>query len=186
MKVLLLSQSETIKNYLISDGYTVEQTMDRVEDSDADFVVSYGYRHILKKPFIDKFKDRAVNLHISYLPWNRGADPNLWSFIDGTPKGVTIHFMAEGIDEGDIIAQRYMKYDYNTDTLKTFYDKLAKCVEDLFMSTWKYISEGRAKRYPQTTYHTLSDKIPYEALMPDGWDTPIKSLMKGLKKKEKK
>ncbi len=45
-----------------------------------DFIVIYGYRNIIKKPIIDQLKGRIVNLHISLLPWNRGADPNIWSF----------------------------------------------------------------------------------------------------------
>jgi methionyl-tRNA formyltransferase len=150
----------------------VIQTDEPIEDSDADFIISYGYRHILKKPILDKFKDRAINLHISYLPWNRGADPNYWSFVDGTPKGVTIHFIDEGIDTGDIIGQRYMKYDYQTDTLETFYNKLTDCLEDLFKKSWKYIREGKAHRYPQTSYHRSDE-------MPDiSWDTLVRDLIK--------
>ena len=41
-----------------------------------DIAVSYGYRHILRQSHIDQF-ERIVNMHIAYLPWNRGADPNL-------------------------------------------------------------------------------------------------------------
>ena len=131
------------------------------EPTEGDFIVSYGYRQILKKPVLDKFKDRAINLHISYLPWNRGADPNVWSFIDDTPKGVSIHFIDEGIDTGDIIVQRYMKYDYHNDTLQTFYNKLQECVEDLFIKSWKYIRAGNAKRYPQGTFHKAGDLMTY-------------------------
>jgi len=43
-----------------------------------DLVISYGYRHILKKEIIESSKAPIVNLHISYLPWNRGAHPNFW------------------------------------------------------------------------------------------------------------
>ncbi|HUX61123.1 MAG TPA: formyltransferase family protein, partial [Ignavibacteriaceae bacterium] len=82
--------------YLASYGDEVTQTMEPMTDEilqDKDFIVSYGYRNIIGKPVLDKFQGRAINLHISYLPWNRGADPNLWSFFDNTPKGVTIHFL---------------------------------------------------------------------------------------------
>ena len=43
---------------------------------------------------------------MSYLPWNRGADPNFWSILEDTPKGVTIHIMDESIDTGDILYQK--------------------------------------------------------------------------------
>ena len=76
----------------------------------SDFIISYGYRHILKKDILDKFPNMAINLHISLLPWNRGADPNLWSFLEDSPKGVTIHYLDYGIDTGDILAQQKVDY----------------------------------------------------------------------------
>ncbi len=184
MKVLLLSDSQIIYDYLISQGEKVEMTMEPVEDFEADFIVSYGYKHILKKPILDKFKDRAVNLHISYLPFNRGAHPVFHGLKDGTPMGVAIHFMDEGVDTGDIICQRYLKYDYDADTLRTLYDKHKECVEDLFMRTWKYISEGRAKRY-HACYHRSEEIEEYADLLPLGWDTPVKEVLRRIKKKEK-
>jgi methionyl-tRNA formyltransferase len=179
MKILLLSPHVHLIEFLQSHGDEVTQTIEPLTDEileDKDFIISYGYRHIIGKPVLDRFKDRAINLHISYLPWNRGADPNLWSFLDGTPKGVTIHFIDEGIDTGDIIGQRYLKYDYE-DTLRTFYTKLSECIEDLFRKTWTYIREGRAKRYKQTTYHNSRDKEKYQHLLTKGWDTHIRDLI---------
>jgi methionyl-tRNA formyltransferase len=163
----------------MSHGDEVTQTIEPLTDEilkDKDFIISYGYRHIIGKPVLDKFKDRAINLHISYLPWNRGADPNLWSFLDNTPKGVTVHFIDEGLDTGDIICQRYMKYDIN-DTLRTFYAKLSGCIEDLFEKAWPYIRNGKAKRYKQTTYHNFRDKEKYIHLLEKGWDTPIRDVI---------
>jgi len=184
MKILLLSSHVHLIEFLQSYGDEVTQTIEPLTDElleDKDFIISYGYRHIIGKPILDRFKDRAINLHISYLPWNRGADPNLWSFLDGTPKGVTIHFLDEGIDTGEIIAQRYLKYDFE-DTLRTFYAKLSECIEDLFKKTWIYIREGKAKRYKQSTYHNSRDKEKYKYLLMNGWDTKIKDIIgKGAK-----
>jgi methionyl-tRNA formyltransferase len=186
MNILFLSPHIHLIEYLQSFGDEVTQTIEPLTDDilqGIDFIISYGYRHIIKKPVLDRFKDRAINLHISYLPWNRGADPNLWSFLEGTPKGVTVHFLDEGIDTGDIIAQRYLKYDYE-DTLRSFYDKLSVCIEDLFTKVWPYIREGKAKRYKQGTYHDLKDKEKYKHLLHSGWDTPVKDVIgKGAKQK---
>jgi methionyl-tRNA formyltransferase len=188
MKILLLSpyNKPDIIKFLESFGDDVTQSAERLtEPPDADFIISYGYRHILKKSILDKLKNEPINLHISYLPWNRGADPNLWSFIDGTPKGVTIHFIDDGIDTGDIIAQRYLVPDRDVDTFRSFYGKLQACIEDLLYKTWGYIRGGRAKRYPQTTCHTVDDKEPYAPLLELGWDTPIRDFKRLLKNKEK-
>src|SRR4051812_8248946 len=62
-----------------------------------DFLVSFGYRYKVTPDVLARFGWRAINLHISLLPWNQGADPNLWSFLENTPKGVTIHAMTERI-----------------------------------------------------------------------------------------
>ena len=48
---------------------------------------------------------------MSYLPYNRGAHPNFWSFVNNTVKGVTIHEIDQGIDTGKIILQKSIKFD---------------------------------------------------------------------------
>ena len=76
---------------------------------DIDLVISFGYKKILNKALLKKLKRPAINLHISYLPYNRGAHPNFWSFIDNTPKGVSIHEIDSGIDTGKIIFRQKIK-----------------------------------------------------------------------------
>ena len=63
-------------------------------------------------------------MHISLLPWNRGYHPNIWSFLEDTPKGVTIHYINEGIDTGDIIVQKEIVIDEDKETLKSSYEIL--------------------------------------------------------------
>ncbi len=70
-----------------------------------DLAISYTYRFIISQDIIDIFDGNIVNIHNSYLPWNRGADPNLWSIVDGTPRGVTLHYIDSGLDKGEIISQ---------------------------------------------------------------------------------
>jgi methionyl-tRNA formyltransferase len=102
-----------------------------------DLIVSYGYRKIIGKEVTQKFKNKIINLHISYLPWNRGAFPNVWSFIDNTPKGVTIHYIDEGIDTGDILLQKLVHFEnLEEETFETTYRKLSTAVEDLFIENW--------------------------------------------------
>ncbi len=107
--------------------------------SQFDYVISYGYTHIIEKDIIDMSKNGIINLHISYLPWNRGSSPNIWSFIDDTKKGVTIHYIDEGIDTGDIIIQKELYFDEDKETLKTSYNKLKDEIEKLFINNWDNI-----------------------------------------------
>lgn len=143
------------------------------------FLVSYGYRHILRKDILDLFPCRAINLHISYLPWNRGADPNFWSFIEDTPKGVTIHYIDEGVDTGDIIVQKKMEFGRDRETLATSYDKLQAAVQELFKQNWRQIKGGTCPRQQQAgegSTHFVKDKEGLSHLLTDGWNTPVSVL----------
>jgi methionyl-tRNA formyltransferase len=121
-----------------------------------------------------------VNLHISYLPWNRGADPNLWSFLEDSPKGVTVHYMDEGVDTGDIIAQKKIEFAKEEEqTLSSTYNILKKEIEGLFEKVWPDIVNGSAKRVRQPgkgSSHKLADKKPYMHLLDKGWNTPVANL----------
>ena len=160
-----------------------EQNIDAefIDENEIGLLVSYGYRHILKQPLLEKLPGRAVNLHISLLPWNRGADPNLWSFLDDTPKGVTIHYLDEGIDTGDIIAQRRIEFsDPEHETLATTYGQLDTLIQALFRESWQSIKDGSCERSRQSgagSYHTTADRAAVAALLTDGWDTPVVRLL---------
>ncbi|HEX5270819.1 MAG TPA: formyltransferase family protein [Gemmataceae bacterium] len=151
-----------------------------VRRTGAGFAVSHGYRHLVRGPVLEHLRDRVINLHVSYLPWNRGADPNLWSFLDDTPKGVTIHYMDEGLDTGDVIAQRRLEFAAG-ETLRTSYDKLQRALYELFVVQWPLIRGGRRRRWPQPpggTSHRLRDKERVAHLLAErGWDTPVEALV---------
>lgn len=141
----------------------------------ADLIVSFGYRHIFKASTLAKLARPAINVHISFLPWNRGADPNFWSWFDRTPKGVTIHYIDVGIDTGAILAQQPIKFD-DGETLATSYEKLIQHAVDLFSATWPMIREDRLSGQPQRStgsYHRKADKYPFWNLLPLGYDTPV-------------
>ena len=70
-----------------------------------DIGVSVLLGYILRRELLDCFPSGCINLHTSFLPWNRGAHPNVWSIVDRTPAGATLHFIDDGIDTGEIIAQ---------------------------------------------------------------------------------
>jgi methionyl-tRNA formyltransferase len=146
-----------------------------------DFVISYGYRFMIRKPLIEYVKRKIINLHISLLPWNRGADPNLWSFLENTPKGVTIHYVNEGLDTGDIIAQKELFFDEERETLATTYKKLNDEIANLFEKYWPNIMLGKVQRRKQPPYgsfHLLKDRKKFEhLLLKKGWATPVRELV---------
>jgi methionyl-tRNA formyltransferase len=184
MKILFLGYIDSpLIAFLEDDGNEVITTDKKIDyagvkNISPDFIISYGYRYIISKEIVEQWKDRAINLHISYLPWNRGADPNLWSFVEDTPKGVTIHYIDYGLDTGDIIVQKEVSFS-DEDTLKTSYDKLHQEIQTLFKEHWRNIRTGKNQRYKQTgkgSYHKAKDKEPLLYLLSKGYDTPISAL----------
>ncbi len=166
MKVLFLGPSDSpLIGWLRAEGeyLFILDTPLTHSDLDAlnpDFIVSYGYKHILPKDIIDRYRGKIINLHISYLPYNRGADPNLWSILDCTPTGVTIHYIDEGIDTGDILLQELVGI-YGFDTLKTSYDRLHEAIQNLFKDFWILIKHRVLISFKQVgkgSYHNKADK----------------------------
>lgn len=185
MNILYLGPyNEKIINYLKGMGDKVIQTDEKPEKLPIefiDYIISYGYRHIVSKEIIEDFFGRAINLHISYLPWNRGADPNLWSFLEDTPKGVTIHYLDTKLDCGPIIIQKQVHLSDN-ETLRSSYCKLQNEMEDMFVENWLQIKAGNFDTKPQFnggTYHRSKEKLQYMHLLTEGWDTHV-SVIRGL------
>ena len=146
------------------------------------FVISYRYRHILTEKIIRLFPNKIINLHISLLPWNRGADPNIWSFLEDTPKGISIHYIDKGIDTGDILVQKEFIFDNPATTLATSYDYLNTAIIDLLMDTWLNIYNRDIqplRQIPGTgSYHVTKDKTKYGHLWSKkGWATPVTELI---------
>lgn len=146
-----------------------------------DLAVSYTYRHILTQDILSALNDNAVNIHNSYLPWNRGADPNIWSIIDDTPRGVTLHYMDSALDKGYIIAQKLLK-KRERETLKSGYEELDRAAKDLFKEAFAFY-----KDWPQMkkmavgvgTYHSLEDGRRMKSVI-DTYEMPVVELKKRL------
>lgn len=67
--------------------------------------LSVNFSTILKPKFLSVFQNGVVNLHPSFLPFNRGHWPEVWAIINNTQAGVSLHYVDKGIDTGAIIKQ---------------------------------------------------------------------------------
>ena len=156
-----------------------EAVIMRLSRSKYDVIVSHGYRHMVSNEIVSQYSLRAINLHASLLPWNRGADPNFWSFAYNTPSGATIHLINGGLDKGDIIAQERIVFTGSSHTLRSTYRCLQVTLFRMFKELWPKFIAGQLSRMPQVTagsYHNSVDKKPYEHLLTRGWDTPIAKI----------
>ncbi|MDC2987156.1 DUF4910 domain-containing protein [Candidatus Pelagibacter bacterium] len=168
------SEKETsLISFFKKKGWHVFNKKDKITEYDLeninsyDLIVSYGYRHIINKKILKRIKDPIINLHISYLPFNRGANPNFWSFIDGTPSGVTIHEINSKIDSGPIIFQKKILFDINKKKHETFsktYEILRFELEKLFKKKFNELVNKNYKtsrKNRKGSYHKKKDLPKY-------------------------
>ena len=187
MNILYLGpQCDTIQRALVGTGHNIWRTEEPFSaeffrKGNFDFAVSYRYRRIITKDVINECKSRLVNLHISFLPWNKGSDPNLWSWLENTPKGVTIHQIDEGLDTGAILLQEHVVFDTEKETLRTSYEKLSHAIETLFINNMTSLFTDSIRPRPQQgkgSFHFSKDKEKYNYLYQKlGWDTPVHTLI---------
>jgi methionyl-tRNA formyltransferase len=195
MKILFLTNNE-ISNKLIHwleneakeelIAYDKPIDLEFIKKLKPDFVISYNYRLIISKKIIDYMKGNIINLHISLLPWNKGAYPNVWSFLEDTPKGVTIHIIDEGVDTGSILIQKEVDINENIETLRSSYEKLHKEIQELFKKHWNNIKNKELNPKLQKlegSMHYIKDFKRIEHLFGDNeWDISIIGLKKRYKK----
>ena len=184
-KILFIGHSKKktkLIKYIADLGHEVWWENKKIKQiKNFDMVISFGYRHILSKEILQNKKCKFINLHLSYLPYNRGAHPNFWSFYDNTPSGVTIHEINHKIDKGDIIIQKYVNFTNNENTFKLTYNRLFNELENLFIYNSKKIIDEKYKKTKQRgigTFHNKKD-IPESF---KGWDSKIFSEIKRLEK----
>jgi len=183
-KILFLGYNENESQLLkqLALHYCEVWHTDKPLSSFADFdqVISFGYRHIISLQLLATAKQPIINLHISLLPWNRGAHPNFWSFYDGTPSGVTIHVIDSGIDTGPILFKRAVFFPPSDKTFADTYKTLIQEIEALFIANITAILSGTYKLTPQEpggSFHRKSE-LPKEFT---GWDVEIKTEIARLK-----
>lgn len=160
--------------------YNKKIDLDIVKSLNIDFIISYNYRYYIPYDIVEYLNQNVINLHISLLPWNKGAHPNVWSFLEETPKGVTIHLVNENIDGGDILLQKKVFINELEETLSSSYNLLHREIQKLFKVNWDDIKNKRIQPKPQCgegSLHTISDFKEIENLI-YGWDMPIMELKK--------
>ena len=97
----------------------------RIIDANPDVIITCAYGQIIPKELLEFPKYKCINIHASLLPKLRGGAPIHWSIINGDSKtGITIMYMNEKMDEGDILYQEEVEI-LDTDNVETLHDKLS-------------------------------------------------------------
>lgn len=151
---LVLTPPE-VKVRALAAGLTVLQPpkirsiVDELKAFDADVAVVVAYGQILPRIVLDVPRLACLNIHASLLPRHRGASPIQAAIREGDAEtGVTIMFMDEGLDTGDILLMDRIPI-LPTDTGGVLHDKLALAAPASLERALDIIAAGNPPRTPQ-------------------------------------
>lgn len=130
---------------------------------DPELIVVVAYGKILPKSVLDYPRLGCINLHVSLLPKYRGAAPMQRAVMNGEKEtGVTVMYMAEGLDTGDILLQRAFPIEKDDD-FEVVHDTSAAIGAELLLEAIPMLEEGVAPRIPQDdSLATYAEKIEKE------------------------
>jgi methionyl-tRNA formyltransferase len=123
--------------------------LEMLRELDLDYIIGIHFPYIVPDDVLGIPRIGVTNLHPSLLPFNRGWHTPTWALLDGTPAGVTLHFMDSGLDTGDIIAQAELEIRPD-DTAHTLYSRLLDLEVDLFRESWPLLASGEPPRRRQS------------------------------------
>lgn len=139
-----------------------EAFLEEIRKLNPDIILVAAYGKLLPKALLELPRFGCINVHASLLPKYRGASPIQWAVLNGEEKsGVTIMYMTEALDAGDMIATEEVELS-KEETAGSLHDKLAQIGGPLLLSAMEAIEAGNVKRTPQNeeeaTYVTMLDK----------------------------
>ena len=118
-------------------------------DENPDIIITCAYGQIIPTILLETPKYKAINVHASLLPKLRGGSPLHRAIINGYKEtGITIMYMAPGMDDGDIITQESVEIK-DTDNVGIIHDELSIMGRDLLLKTLPSIFDGTNTRTKQ-------------------------------------
>ncbi len=136
-------------NILVLQPVKVGEIANEIKEFEPDIIITCAYGQIIPKEILDIPKYGCINVHASLLPKLRGGAPIHWAIINGfTKTGITIMYMNEKMDAGDIIKQEEIEI-LETDTAGTLHDKLSLLGAKVLIEVLPSILNGTSARIKQ-------------------------------------
>src|SRR5436305_7904267 len=160
LKTTTASPARTLQPAKIKDP----QAIDQIRALAPDGIVVMAYAQILPRAVLEIPKIASLNLHASLLPRWRGAAPIQAAIAAGDHEtGLTVMYMDEGLDTGDILLQR--KIDISpSETGATLHDRLAEIAPEALLESLRLLAAGNAPRISQDqALATYATKLNREA-----------------------
>jgi methionyl-tRNA formyltransferase len=142
-------------DYLKTPNINSHEFIEKVKLYNCDLFISLSFNQIFKKNLIEIPQLKSINVHAGKLPFYRGRNVLNWALINGEKEfGITVHYIDEGIDTGDIILQNiypvYLDDDYNTILNKAY----QFCAESLESVIRKFLIND-INRVKQNSIHPI-------------------------------
>lgn len=145
-------------NYIEYDELDEPQLIEKIKSLDIDAAVVCSFNYKVPKVLMDATKDGFINVHPSLLPKYRGGNPYSRVLMNGESEtGVTIHFMDEGFDTGDIIAQKPY-HIHSKATMGTIFNELNVIGIELLLQVLITYETSELQRIKQPAGDFISGK----------------------------
>jgi methionyl-tRNA formyltransferase len=146
-----------------------------------EIVVVMAYGQILSKPLLEVPAVACLNLHASILPRHRGAAPIQAAIVSGDREtGVTVMYMDEGLDTGDILLKKYLEILPN-ETGNSLHARLAELAPSALLEALEQIAAGEPPRIPQDSNQaTYSPKLSHDTGRID-WTEPAELIERKIR-----
>lgn len=145
---------------LIFDDEMNEDVIKAMSANRPDAGLLAWWPDIIRMPLLSLPRRGWVNMHPSFLPFNRGKHPNFWCLAEGTPCGVALHLATSSVDAGDIIARAELPVSWE-DTGESVYKRSLELIVELFAASIDDIVQGHIRRTAQVrsegSLHRLGD-----------------------------
>jgi len=148
-----------IKSYVFTNTIEYIDLINK-NNIEIDLGLLIWWPNIIKEEVITNSNHGFVNTHPSLLPYNRGKHYNFWSLVEESPFGVSLHVVEQGIDNGSVVSQSKIEYDWE-DTGESLYIKAKKEMVKLFQLTYPTLRNLEFSGSPQNlskgSYHHSSE-----------------------------
>lgn len=138
----------------------IKEDYQEIIDINPDIIITCAYGQIIPKVLLETPIHKCINVHASLLPKYRGGSPISKCLIDGESEtGITIMYMDEGMDDGDIITKKSLKIE-PLDNIHTLLNKLSEMGANLLIETLPSILNKTCQRIKQNEEEVTFAFVP--------------------------
>jgi len=175
-KNMYIRLDNIVDNNILTKVGKINDYRNEIKELSPDFIFVIGWSQLIDKEIINASKKGTIGFHTSKLPKDRGRSTIAWQISDGyTETALTMFYISEGIDNGDIIAQENIKIEQD-DYVKDILFKINQSTYNLLKTYFPLLLNGKAPRIKQD-----ENEASYRRLRTDNdslinWNLNTKSI----------